>query len=312
MLNKLLQSLAKHDPHKQKELLDWFTNISEDPLFQSLVKSLNEVEDDPKDKHHTRQNVFKRIRRFILSARRSPRYKINNQGKKEYLPVTNDGELIYVRFSGVGSELDDDHYAVVWKAQRHLDQVLVIPTTSFKPKSTIESPIVFNIGKVDFLENETVVLLNQITVISRKRILRTKHVNKATQQELPAKLNQNQIERIKDGLRVLFLGEHTLFEEFLYMHQDRLPLLEDPHEQYSHLHRPFIRIRDNIDELEYALYCDPNVTYRIKRIPTSLRRSDRKKLLYNWINATETDTKSRNKARDDAYNTIKSAMKSPV
>nr|WP_281258733.1 type II toxin-antitoxin system PemK/MazF family toxin [Melghirimyces profundicolus] len=142
-----------------------------------------------------------------------------------------------VRFAGLGSEINDFHYAIVWNVHRRRDHIVVIPCTSFKDESTVETETTFNIGQVGFLESQTVIMMDQITTISRKWISKTKHKAGPKGPSQYVSLVQPQMERINEGFRVLGLGEKILYHE-IRDDVKRLPLFANHAEQYSHLHRP--------------------------------------------------------------------------
>lgn len=178
-----------------------------------------------------------------------------------------------MRFSGLGSETDQEHFAIVWRSPRKSDAIVIIPTTSFKEESTQEHGIEFNIGKIDFMGKETVVLLEQMTTISRKRIDRRQlHKTRQLISKNPVKhkfatISIDQKNRILDGLRVYHFGETTIYQFLKDTEIDKLPRLSDYAVQLGHLHRPFIKDVQNsdTDKLVYALHEDPNKFYTIER-----------------------------------------------
>lgn len=320
MLNQLysLLGIIKDLPDsKQRQLLELFKKISSEKELEDLVKEIDSISDDPYIADQTRHNSLERIKRYVLSVK-----KHNNINKQRFfLPVVNKGELIYVRFSGIGSEHDQEHYAIVWEVDRKRDHIVVIPATSFKDDSTIETGISFNIGNVGFMESQTVVLLNQITTISRKRIISVKHYNPLTGQYEFARISPDQEKRIRDGFRVMCLGEKTLFDE-IFGHKKILPVFEDPIIQYQHLLRPYIKIETETtpEKLVYALHEEPNIHYTVYRYPHNLNTSQRQMLLKQWLNAKATYSdvqgkkiliKSREDARQEAYHKIQQHIIKP-
>lgn len=313
-LYNVIEKIKDLPQNKQKELLTYFEKIASEKEFEKIVENIFSIENETIVTTRTRQNTLERINRFTQSAK-TP-HEFHARKKSNYLPIVNEGELIEIRFSGLGSETDQEHFAIIWKAQRTSDPIVIIPTTSFKEASTKETEIAFNIGKIDFMGKETVVLLDQMTTISRKRINRKtlyktrQTIDKTKGQYKFATISIEQKNRILDGLRAYHFGETTIYQFLKETEQKKLPVLTDYEVQIKHLHRPFIKNieKSNADEFVYALYENPNKFYTIYRCDCTEQLYKRNQLLNTWINATaeyDEETKiiikTRHLVQKDAY-----------
>lgn len=257
------------------------------------------------------EDTLNRISRYVDSAKNH----IRKDDRGLHLPKASRFMIVRVNFAGLGTELDDAHYAIVWEEHRKRDNISVIPTTSFKPVSTLETGLTFNIGHVDFLSGETVVLMDQIISISRKRLQAVRHYNPGTERREIAKLSRDQQFRVKDGFRIYGLHEATFFNEFLRdSFKDTLPELQDPDVQFDHLHRPVITIQNTKNELIYQLYNDTR-HFKISRKLFAKHGIDRYQLLSDWVNAkaqvdraTARVIKTREEVRKDGYAKIQAAI----
>lgn len=317
-LYRVLEKLKDLPEKEQKELLKYFEKIAEEPTFKEIVKNIFSIKDETIVVNRTRQNTLQRLNRFTLSAK-TP-HEFHQVKKKNYMPILNEGELMEIRFSGLGSETDECHYAIIWKAERQRDTIVIIPTTSFKESSTLETGTTFNIGNISFMGKKTVVMLDQVTTISRKRIDRktmykTRRKDPQTQKYEYAKITKAQENRIKDGFRVHHLNESTISSYLFTAVTDVLPFLNSYEEQLDHLHRPYIKNieQSNDNQFVYALYEDPEKFYTIYLFP--IRSGSRKRqLLKAWVEAiafTNTDgsiAKNRTTVQQEAYDTIQKSM----
>lgn len=310
MLDDFLLELLKKPVDERIKYINTFTSVMRDSELHKLTTRIDSITDDANTATYTKVDTLKRIDRFVQSAKTHSRIK-----DEFYTPPLDPFQLVLVNFAGVGSEWDDCHYAIVWDTKRKRDHVTIIPTTSFKAESTIESGTQFNIGQVGFYQEETVALMNQMTTISRKRILKYRHYNPNTKNP-PAivRLSKPQQERIKDGFRIFGLREQTLYEShILDNYRDRLPEFEYPEIQYHHLNLPYIVISSDMDCLIYKVYGDER-EYKLFRKPYQID-VDRNKLLKKWFEAkaqihpdTKEVIKSRDDVRRDSYADIQAAI----
>ncbi len=151
--------------------------------------------------------------------------KFNNNGSNvTYKPILERGNIVECEFVGIGSELDDTHYAIVWSAPSDNENLNVIPLTS-KPKD--ESNCIFGIGKIpnfitlspegEYVNKDSYVYLNKMMEVSRKRIklFFQKDINGNMVQEckkgntinLPIIIHKDQLNRIKEGIRLFYLND---------------------------------------------------------------------------------------------------------
>ncbi|MFC5402295.1 hypothetical protein [Cohnella soli] len=316
MLDNFLKDLLNMSQTEKMELLQLYQELMRDQQLKLLTKTIASITDDACTPAYIKKDTLDRVGRYVVAAKQHTRVE-KSSGQHE--PILEKYMVIKVNFAGLGSELDSTHYGIVWETGRRRDHVSIIPTTSFKQESTIETGESFNIGKVDFLDKETVVMMNQITSVSRKRITGSvRHYDPGSKRPLIVKLSDDQKKRIHDGFRVYGLEEQTLYNKYIKnSHADTLPVLADPEMQYSHLFRPVIEISNTKDLLVYKLYDDAR-EYRLERKSFSLTGSTRVEALKNWVEATATldpadPTKktysvTRDDARRSAYAVIQTAI----
>lgn len=313
LLLKTIDSIPTID--EKNKIISIFNKVLTESLFKAIVNNLFEIQNEPPSLKHrgiSRENVLQIINTFTESAKLHDSFDEEN---KVFTPVINDQKkkyLIEVNFAGLGSEVNGVHYAIVWEAQNNRDDIVVIPTTSFKDFSTKEKPCLFNIGKVGHMSKETVVKLDQITTISRKRIRNVVTTDQATNAAGIAALTDEQVKRIQEGFSILFLGESSLFtKEILGNHKNRLPAFDDPVLQFSHLNRPYNIVSLRPDKVIYTLQDDSSQTqYTLYRNLTRLTVPDRNRLIFTWINSVAiydrstrpwTLIKGRSQVQQDAY-----------
>ncbi|MGG0656427.1 hypothetical protein [Rummeliibacillus pycnus] len=293
MLKYLKNIIEKIDSHpndaEKNKLLNELNQLLDEEQVLQLAKTMMNMADDPNIVDQTKQNSLERIQRFVRATAKPNQFQIKNgQQSKNFFPFIKNGQFLRMNISGVGGELDDYHYVIVWEVQDRRDQMLVIPTTSFKPNTTIESGMRFNIGHIDFLSEETVILLDQITSLSRKKINKHKFKDPSNSSMKPVKISKDQINRIKEGFRILGQGEITLANFILEKTRSSLPELIDYQVQFAHFHLPFKISSLTANKLVYYLYNDENNKFEINLHPTSLSNTDRKHFIRSWINATAT------------------------
>lgn len=251
--------------------------------FNEIVKQADLVKDEYRPIHKqtlTKDMILERIIRFINCSLQTD--EVNDpMVPTEYKHPLVSGQVVKVLFSGVGSEIDNEHFAIVWETKSNRDQVVVIPTTSLKP-TTRETKNFFNIGKIPPFSKQTVVSLEQLTCVSRKRIVEYLF-NDGRGNMVQAIINQDQRRRIEDGFRVTLLRQKTLLDELINQRKDYVPEFINYSVQVKHLHRPIRNVSFDSYKLitKYQLFNDPN-QYEIKWHRTKLNRSDRKKMLKSW------------------------------
>ncbi|KYH32230.1 PemK-like protein [Clostridium tepidiprofundi DSM 19306] len=130
-----------------------------------------------------------------------------------YYPLLNRGNIVRCEFIGIGSEIDDTHYAIVWDCPLSSESITVIPITS---KFVEESKRTFCLGTINNFftdKNNTVikpsyVYLNKIKEVSRKRL--TPWVIPNSNPTQLVTLSNTQIDRIKDAIAITYLDEEYI------------------------------------------------------------------------------------------------------
>lgn len=140
-----------------------------------------------------------------------------------YLPIVNRGDIVFCDFIGIGTEIDEPHYAIVWEAPKNKEAITVIPVTSAVIQ---EDKSQFCIGQVEgfitqagmTVPRDTYVYLNKIKEVSRKRFevwyKRDSQGNIIWQNnhKVHVSISSAQIERIQDAIRVSYLDCPTLLD----------------------------------------------------------------------------------------------------
>lgn len=291
---------------KKPELNSLFLEIGKDECIIQLINELVTISPDLRllnRQELSKENLIKRIERFVESTKKKDLLDDtdefgNPKEPTQFIPPLVRGQLIKVKFSAVGSELDNIHFAIVWDALPNRDTIQIIPTESMK--GTIkETKHRFNIGKIRPLARETAVCLEQVTCISRKRIIQTEFTNK----NIPIYISDDQEGRIEEGFRVLLLREESLLEHIISNNFKFFPVFDEPEKQLKHLLRPLKNKHYDKKTLIYQLYNESD-EYTIIWKKTSLDRKQRKNLLLNMANVKDTDTKNREILRVEIYNNI--------
>lgn len=311
---------------KQQELLDNLEaseNLPSLSLYAEMVQSeslLKEIMQNISEITERRTDTISRIKMYTSSAKVADdieEIEIEAKGgemkkKKIYRPIVTKGQVIKVNFSGLGSELYKDHYAIVWDVKENREQLSVIPTYSYK-FNTIEKSNLFSIGKVKNLfehtGSDTLVSIDQVTTISRKRIIETEF------NLIKAYLTPEQRKRIVDGFRAYWVGEETLYKHIIETYKNHLPQFDDLNLSLSHMFRPLYKrewkkVSDDLKVLSYSLYDDKDsgenfIKYEIRFVKMS--RGDNKKrksLIENLINHKGSTATAREEAKSDAYKKI--------
>ncbi|MBS4171808.1 type II toxin-antitoxin system PemK/MazF family toxin [Bacillus sp. FJAT-49736] len=289
--------------------------------IQLLLKKISSIEDDHRTLNReivNRETLLRRVNSFIDCTLTKDRIDDqdesgNSKTPTQYIPPLVKGQIVQVKFSGVGSETDDKHLAIVWNTLYNRDQVVVIPTTSMKPK-TKEREYFFNIGLVPPLYKENVVCIDQITSVSRKRIIKDAFFNGTSMES--AFLDDPQLSRIEDGFRLTWLSDKSLFQYLIENNVKDIPEFSDFEAQIGHFWRPFRKMTyDKVNKISrYQLY-NSNETYEIKWKQTTLTKSQRKKLIMNMAYAIDqTDEKGkiitvRLDVKKDVYNELLQSIK---
>jgi len=128
--------------------------------------------------------------------------KIGTSGAIE--PYFSQLDVIYCNFGGVGWELDEPHYAIVWNDDHTEEKLTVIPTTS---KFTREYADEFNVKRITGLpKTDTILTVSKMMKISRKRVI----LHPKTQMYLQGKLMRAWKYRIEYAIAIAFGHELPL------------------------------------------------------------------------------------------------------
>jgi hypothetical protein len=292
----LVESLAQKTPTSREPLTQRLTQLLAEPYFEEIVESLSKVQDEvhpnnPTQVRRSKIDVLQRILLYTNSAKNLDRFR---QDGKTLLITLQKGYLIHVNFSGLGTEAKGDHPAIIWETKPQRDHVVVIPCTSYKPNSTIETEQQFNIGQVKFiganqvvngvLQPQTVVQLDQMQPVSRKRIRTHKTFNPTSRQLEIAKIDEQQQIRIEEGLRIYQLGENSLYKAEIIDYINMIPYFPNHDIQFNHLHRKYVIQSSAPEKVVYKVEGDAN-KYEIIRKPSNITERERLNYLYDWIHA---------------------------
>lgn len=300
----------------KSDLLKQLSKVISEPTSRNIIKYISEIPDCSYNRlrQETRERTLERVQRYTQAAKK--RDSLHHSFTK-YDPDIHQYQVIKVLFSGIGSELDDEHYAIVWKVEPKSDNIVVIPTNSFKDKKKITATQ-FDIGTISLLPPvNTLVLLEQTTSISRRRIVQDLFpANRGNR----AVIDGNQIKRIEEGLRILWLKEPSLVQTI--KDSGMIPeFLDYADIQYMHLHRPYKKIKwISPNRFQYNLdQKDANGNYEIfsvKLYESSINKHQTEKIIRTWSEAVaeyESDgitlKKSREDAKNDAFNSMRSFIK---
>ena len=291
--------VLENTPQKKDSITDILLNI------ENTIKN---YKDDPTVITDSQKFKLFSTNRFATNAAKE-----HWKDKKNiYLPILKIDQVIWVNFSGIGSELDNEHMAVIINCNQSVDTVTILPLTSFKNESTIEDHLKFSIGTLTGQNKKSVALFSQITTISRKRVLNHKLTNYHNKEHITF-LDSKQKELVKLGLKVNLLKEKHLFQE-LVQNEKIIPQFENPDEQYFHLKYPYQKniIESTSRKLVYSIDNDPTKQYCIDLVPydKSLSRKERKDFLNSWYRVTPNFdskgnmTENRNVVRNNIYKTL--------
>ncbi|PKC52099.1 hypothetical protein RhiirA1_482271 [Rhizophagus irregularis] len=109
------------------------------PQLTQLLQELISVTDDDRPLNGqviSRSTIFERTERFIQCSRKVDEVdNTDDQGQPrqptQFVPPLTKGQLIKAKFSAVGSELDREHFAIVWDAIPNRDSIQYWENSSF-------------------------------------------------------------------------------------------------------------------------------------------------------------------------------------
>lgn len=140
-----------------------------------------------------------------------------------YQPVLERGNIVKCEFIGIGKELKDSHYGIVWSAPNNNENLNLIPLTSKFKKESVQ---IFDIGCIpnfitlddtgNYINKNSYVYINKMMEVSRKRIKlfyqkdahgnMIKIVKNGKQYNAPVQTTDQQLRRVMEGIK-LFYGE---------------------------------------------------------------------------------------------------------
>jgi uncharacterized protein YifN (PemK superfamily) len=154
--------------------------------------------------------------------------KVERGTNNSFLPSLERGNIVSCEYTGIGREYNDTHFAIVWSAPPTDENVVVIPMTS-QPK--LEDKKTFEIGGIpNFITvkgslsiKPSWVHLTKMSEVSRKRINPWFQIDTSTGRtitdtngnNLKVKLTIDQLDRIKEGIKLFYLDEGTCLINYL-------------------------------------------------------------------------------------------------
>jgi hypothetical protein len=224
-----------------------------------------------------------------------------------YVPPLTKGQMVFVNFAGIGSELDRGHFAIVWDdVSPRQDSIVIIPTKSEKPHYK-EYDHAFSIGQVDFFSKETWVQLRAITTISRKRITLTRFQPDSSTPNREVYISDDQEKWIEDAMRVTFGKQMSLLDKILNNGKSRIPEFLDYAVQSLHFNRATRFFKNDWDSgvTYYCLYDDEN-QYEIHwHAPQeNLSRGARNTKILDWAHAMPSSGLSRQAVKQAKYQNL--------
>lgn len=197
------------------------------------------------------------------------------------------GDIVHVKFVGIGSVINLPHFAIVWEAKPSSDHILVLPLTS-QPKPDYDLGTITGMNKPN-----NVVKMNQLQCISRKSF--TTHKRRGVQ----VALSPEQLLRVREMFRKFQLQEKTLSYILTNDIGLRLPLFISSNVEallqktctYS-----IIPTGQGLYDLHFITTENP-IYHKIELVSVSMKHAERKRILRNL-------TDPRIPVRTTAQNTI--------
>jgi len=214
------------------------------------------------------QSTLNKIVKLTVFDNLKAEYDNNN---RTYLPDLKMGDIVQCEFIGIGTEYNGKHFAVVWSAPADSETIVVLPLTSQKIKEEIGR---FHIGKIpnfitsikpdpatgNYVVKDSYIYINKISEVSRTRVglwyQRDNSGNLITDTSghaVPVRLTDDQIERIKEGIHLLFIGGDCLLDILKKVHIMWIPMVPVNKTVLDHGYRRIISYSINTitdDDLE--------------------------------------------------------------
>lgn len=191
--------------------------------------------------------------------------------------IVNRGDIVHVKFVGMGAVINRPHYAIVWEVNPKADHIIVIPMTS-KPSPKFDLGFIPGMSKPN-----NVVKLNQLQCVSRKSFEVVKRRGKKVI------LSPNQLQTVESMFRKLMLQESSLKQILFYDVGNLLPL-QIPIDVLSILEHPGLYHLDSVNDGTSFLHFISSERSEYKKIlmvPVSMKQKDRKDLLKNLVSTNE-------------------------
>ena len=229
-----------------KKKNDLFKGVSEEAIeiLKEMIEELKKVSGEDQ----------KRIARKLKSFVKSDIKEEVKDKNGDFQPSFQELEIVSIDYTGVGTELNNKHYGIVFKAYKKRGAVMVIPLTS---KLKEQLPMKFNLGdlKVEGMpKNESIIDLSGMGEVSRKRIKKLKQQeNPVTKKmEFPALARAKFYEKIMNGIAVTSIGLQTV-EDYLNSYGGQL-MPEKLTEFFEHRHKAISEARVDKQTKELIYY----------------------------------------------------------
>ena len=138
-----------------------------------------------------------------------------------YNPVYRIGDIVDCEFTGIETEFNYRHFAVIWNVKANSETVNIIPLTSKIKDESVEE---FNLGKINgfytklpnnagFANKDSFIYVNKLTQVSRKRLYpKYEQDNNGKFIKSQGRLKQlnigsDNIELIKNSIKMFYLDE---------------------------------------------------------------------------------------------------------
>lgn len=152
------------------------------------------------------------IKTVNLNSKSAPRKDKNGA----YVPIVQRGEIVLCDFIGIGTEINEPHFAIVLHAPKGKEAITVIPMTS---TDIDEYEYQFCIGKIpgfitefgSTVTKDTYVYLNKIKEVSRKRVevwyKRDLYGNiiRVNDRKINVSITADQMARVEEAISITYL-----------------------------------------------------------------------------------------------------------
>lgn len=212
--------------------------------------------------------VFSQFRRIINAEK-------NRLSRTDgvFHPILNKFDIVKVSMIGLGTVMNDNHYAVVWDAPLKSETIVVLPITSNVEPGRER----FAIGSLDGLtEPDHSIDANQPQTITRKSIINYPTKTDATGKPIPVKLNEAQQIIVLDLFHKSIMKEPSLKTVLMEKIGDKIPTGLD-----QEIRNDFNRAVTYFVQHDFVYYKLPE-SDNVKTIPVAsllMRISERKRMI---------------------------------